>query len=243
MAMRSEIVAELKRALREGGHTYAAVAKHLALSVASVKRLFSTGDFSLGRVDQICELIGMELSVIIERAQDRQGPINQLTLGQEKEIISDPGLFLITWLVRSRMPFEDIIRGYRLTAAELQRYLIRLDRLKVIELQPANRYRLLVSRRFSWRPGGPLQRFIHQKLLKEFFDSEFADAKEEFFFHGDAVSQQGLAKLKRALQQAARECMEIVERDRVEPQQRRGAAFVLALRPWEYAGFAQLRRP
>ena len=65
MAMQNPIVAELKRALREGSHTYQAVAKQLGLSVASVKRLFSTRDFSLQRLDQICELLGVELSVII----------------------------------------------------------------------------------------------------------------------------------------------------------------------------------
>ena len=37
MAQRSQIVAELKRALRARGLTYAQVAKHLQLSEASVK--------------------------------------------------------------------------------------------------------------------------------------------------------------------------------------------------------------
>src|ERR1700731_540695 len=98
MTTRTLIVAELKRALRERGYTYATVAKHLQLSVASVKRLFSTGDFTLQRVDQICDLLGLELPVILDRAQDYRAPTNQLSLSQEKEIISDPGLFLIAWL-------------------------------------------------------------------------------------------------------------------------------------------------
>jgi AcrR family transcriptional regulator len=241
MAMQNEIVAEIKRALREGGHTYAAVAKQLRLSVASVKRLFSKRDFTLQRMDQICELLGVELSVIIERTQDRRAPTNQLTMDQEKEIISDPGLFLIAWLALSRTPFEEMVKTYRFAALDVQRYLTRLDRLRVIELQPGNRVRLLVSRRFSWRRGGPVQRYIHQKLLKEFFAGHFSDDSAEFFFHGDAVSTQGLSQVKRTLQHAARECMDIMERDR-GTEDRRGAAFVLAMRPWEYSGFVQLRR-
>jgi hypothetical protein len=241
MTTRTLIVAELKRALREQGYTYATVAKHLQLSVASVKRLFSTGDFTLQRVDQICDLLGLELPVILDRAQDYRAPTNQLSLSQEKEIISDPGLFLIAWLTLSRTSFEDIVKTYKFSAAEVQRYLIKLDRLKVLELQPDNRVRLLVSRRFSWRRGGPVQRYIDQKLLKEFFADHFAGEREEFFFHGDVISEQGLAKLKRALQQAVRECMEITERDRGSPDQF-GIAFVVALRPWEYSGFVELRR-
>ena len=71
MAQKSQIVAELKNALRASGHTYADVAKTLDLSVASVKRLFSTEDLSLHRVDQICDLIGLDLRDILDRALDR----------------------------------------------------------------------------------------------------------------------------------------------------------------------------
>src|SRR5271156_1314867 len=98
MAVRAEIVAELKRALRESGLTYAAVARQLQLSVASVKRLFSAGDFSLRRVDQICELLETGLADILARGRKRPES-KQLTLAQEQEIVSDPKLFLIAWLV------------------------------------------------------------------------------------------------------------------------------------------------
>ena len=242
VAERALIVAELKRALREGGHRYVDVARKLGLSVASVKRLFSTENLSLQRVDQICELIGTGLREILEQAADRAAPSNQLTLAQETQLVSDPKLLFMTWLLVLRTPFEDILRDYRYTEREALQYLIRLDRLKVIELQPGNRVRLLVSRHFSWRAGGPVQKYIHQKLLREFFDSPFAGAQEEFFFHGGRVSEEAVAQLKRALRAASRECAEIIERDRSTSQPRRGAAFVLAVRPWNYSGFDQFDR-
>jgi transcriptional regulator with XRE-family HTH domain len=242
VAERALIIAELKRALREHGLTYSAVAGKLGVSLATVKRLFSTGDFSLERVELICELLGLRLREIFERAEERSAPTNQLSLTQEREIVADPRLFFITWLVLNRVPFEEITRMYRLPQQEILRCFIRLDRLRVIELQPGNRVRLLVSRRFSWRPGGPVQRYIHQKLLREFLASAFVGAQEEFFFYGTMVSQEVLAHLKRVLQNAARECMELIERDRSAPQSRSGAAFVLALRPWAYSGFAPFER-
>ena len=242
MAQKTQIVAELKHALRASGHTYADVAKSLDLSVASVKRLFSTEDLSLHRVDQICELVGLSLRDILDRASDRADPTNQLTVAQETQLISDPKLLFMTWLVLLRTPFEEVIQDYRFTEREALQYLIRLDRLKVIELQPGNRVRLLVSRHFSWRPGGPVQKHIHQKMLREFFASPFAGPQEEFFFHGGRVSDEALAQLKRALRGASRECAEIIERDRSTTQKRNGVAFVLAVRPWNYSGFAQFDR-
>jgi AcrR family transcriptional regulator len=242
MAERMLIVTELKRALREQGLTYAAVARHLELSLATVKRLFASGDFSLERFERICELTGLSLREVLERAQDHAAPTNQLTLTQEREIVADPKLFFVTWLVLSRVPAEDIARLYRLSEREILRCLLRLDRLKVLELQPHNRVRLLVSRRFSWRAGGPVQRYIHQKLLREFLASAFAGAQEEFFFHGAMISAGVHAQLKRILQNAARECMELLERDRGPLDARNGAAFVLALRPWGYSGFKPFER-
>jgi transcriptional regulator with XRE-family HTH domain len=241
MADQPLIVAELKRALRERGLTYAAVAKKLSLSVATVKRLFSRGDLSLGRIDQICELLETGLAEIAARARDRPAAA-QLTLAQEQEIVSDPRLFLMAWLVLNRAPLEDIVRSYKFTEREVLKCFYRLDELKVIELQPGNRVRLLVNRHFSWRAGGPVQRYIHQKLLREFTASHFAGQSEEFFFHGGEVSEAALRDLKQVLRNAARQCAEIIEGDRGPREHRHGAAFVLALRPWKYSGFNQFER-
>jgi transcriptional regulator with XRE-family HTH domain len=241
MTEQSLIVTELKVALRERGFTYSAVAKKLGLSVASVKRLFSSGDFSLKRVDQICELLEMGLADILARGRKRPAS-NQLTLAQEQEIVSDPKLFLIAWLVINRLPLEDIVRIYNFTEREVLRFFYRLDQLKVIELQPGNRVRPLVNRHFSWRAGGPVQRYIHQKLLREFTSGHFVGPHDEFFFHGGEVSTAALGEMQAVLRNASRQCADIIERDRGPREERRGAAFVLALSPWKYSGFGRFER-
>jgi len=87
-----------------------------------------------------------------------------------------------------------------------------------------------------------VQKYIHQKLLREFLAPQFLGPNEEFFFHGGAISPETLAQLKRALQNASRECVEIIESDRSAWENRSSAAFVLALRPWKYSEFAQFDR-
>jgi transcriptional regulator with XRE-family HTH domain len=242
MAERLAIVRELKRALKERGLTYSEVAAALKLSLPTVKRMFAGGDFSLSRLDAVCELAGISLREILERAEEHAIPASQLTLNQEREIVADARLLFVTWLVLNRTPFEHIARDYRLSEAEVLECFIKLDRLKVIELQPFNRARLLVSRHFSWRPGGPVQRYINERLLREFMSTRFLGAHEEFIFHGAPTSRAVLTQIKRLLQSTARECMELIERDRSTPAERNGAAFVLAMRPWEYSGFEQFRR-
>lgn len=236
------IVTELKRSLREQGHTYEDVAAELGLSVASVKRLFSTQDFSLERVDRICGMLGLALPDLIDRARERGTSAKQLTLEQEQQIVADPQLLLVTWLVLGRMPLDAIVRRYAFSEREVLKHFIHLDRLKVIELQPGNRVRLLISRHFSWRAGGPVQRYIHEKLLRDFLGGHFAAPDEEFYFHGGEVSHATLLELKRVLRAAARDCTALVDQERAAADTTRGAAFVLALRPWRFKGFRQFER-
>jgi len=242
MPQLSPIVQELKRVLKERELTYAEVARGLGLSVASVKRLFSTGAFSLARIEEICKLAKLELSELAERARNRSTSTTKLSLAQEREVVADPRLFLITWLVLNRTPFEHIVREYALAERDVVRYLIRLDRLRIIDLLPGNRVKLLVDRHFTWRADGPVQAYLFERLLREFFATRFENPADEFFFHGGTVSEAALAALKRAVRNAAAECVEIIERDRGTPARRSGAAFVLALRPWNYSGFSRFLR-
>ena len=114
--------AAFKRALRERGITYQAVARSLSLSLATIKRRFARGDFSLERFRRCAELAGVGLRELLERAEEHSAPTRQLTLIQEREIVADPRLFLVTWLVLNRTPFEEIAGGYGFTERELLRY-------------------------------------------------------------------------------------------------------------------------
>jgi transcriptional regulator with XRE-family HTH domain len=244
MAQKLAIIAEIKRTLKERDITYAEVARHMKLSLPSVKRLLSSGDLSLDRLDKICELLGMEATELMEQMRQREAPVTRLTNAQEREIISDPRLFLMAWLIINRWRIEEIVAAFRFTEREAQRYLIKLDRLKIIELQPGNRARLKVNSNLSWQTGGPMWRYVHQHLLKEFFASDFQDSRAEFRFYGAIMSDATLQQIKRTIQNALRECSDLADRDRNLPlDQRTGAAYVFALRPWQYTGFDEFRRP
>lgn len=51
MPQAQKLVSTLKRTLKAHGKTYSQVAAHLGLSEASIKRLFSRGNFSLQRLE------------------------------------------------------------------------------------------------------------------------------------------------------------------------------------------------
>jgi hypothetical protein len=233
----------LKRELRARRITYARVAKHLALSEATVKRLFAQNELSLQRIDATCALLGMEFTDLAASAVARTSLISQMTLEQEQELIEDPKLLLVGCAVLSYWTLEDIVEHYALTRAEVIEMLVRLDRLKMIELQPNNRFRLRISGTFRWLPDGPFQQHFRKYAQMDFFQSHFSDENELMLQVFGSVSAQSRAALLNRLKNVAHEFAEMNQHDGPLPiAEKNSMTLVLAVRPWEPRNIRALRR-
>jgi DNA-binding Xre family transcriptional regulator len=243
MAFSSALIDVLKRELRARGVKYADLALQLRLSEASVKRMFSKRDLTLKRLDEICRCAKIDFSDLARALAREEMLISQLTFQQEKEIVSDKKLFLAAVCALNQVSFEQIVERYEVTPAECVRLLTRLDRLQFIELQPGNRIRLLVSRAFAWLPDGPIQRFFNEQAHTEFFQSRFDRADEFLLVVNGMLSKASSSQMVERLKRVTREFSELHSDDERLPLEQRSAMSVLvALRHWELAVFAELRR-
>ena len=243
MSQAQTLVDEVKRALREAGLTYRDVAEHLQLSEASVKRLFASGSFSLARFDKVLALLGLDFSELMERVHRRRELLSELTVEQEEALVGDPDFFVLAFLVLNRWTVEQIVAEYDFTQREVESALLRLNRLKVIELLPLNRYRLLTSRNFAWRKNGSVSRFFREHVLPEFYASDFRAAGDELRFVGGMLSADSIAEMQDGVSRLARRFAELAEHDAALPlEEKTGTSAVLAFRPIEYSMFAERRR-
>mgnify|MGYP003333062918 CR=1 FL=1 len=243
MAQTDALIATLKKALKLHGLTYRDVAQALDLSEASVKRLFAQSGFSLARLDQVCRLMGMEISELVEMMEHARGRISELTERQEEELVSDSKLLLAAFLVVNGLTFGEILEYYTFSESELIRCLARLDRLRLIELLPKNRIKLLISANFAWRRNGPIQKFFTAHMREEFFKSRFDADGEAFLFFSGMLSRSSNEVLLKKLEQLATEFDDLNRHDKRLPvTQRFGYSMVLAMRPWRPAVFERLQR-
>lgn len=243
MAQTTALVEALKQVLREQGITYADVAKKLKLSLPSVKRLFSDKQFSLRRLDQVCELAGIEISDLARRVQQNK-EISQIAWEYEEELVSDPKLLIVAVSALNRWAFKEIHSTYTFTETELVRRLARLDRMNLIELQPGNRIRPLVSTSFRWHTGGPIQQFFESQVQADFFKGAFNDPGELRLFVTGMLSRDSNNTIQQKLQRVAQDFRHLHEEDKNLPlAERFGTSMVVAIRPWELAVFEKLRRP
>jgi len=237
------LVDVLKRALRRSGVTYAHIAKALGLSESSVKRLFATRNLSLKRLDQICELSGMEISDLLALLEERSQRVDELTEGIEAELVGDPMLLLVAYCLLNYWTFEQIVSTYELSETQCIKLLVQLDRMKIIELLPGNRVRLLVSRRFKWRSDGPIEKFFRSQVQHKFFDSDFRQPGECRLVLNGRLSSSSNAMMLGRMRRLAEAFEEANTDDRRLPlDQRSGTTMVLAIRPWQLDVFERFTR-
>lgn len=243
MAHTAALVETLKRELRARRITYATVAKHLGMSEVSVKRMFSRREFTLSRLDRICELAHIEFSDLTRIFAAQDVVISQLTREQECEFVENHKLMLIALCVLNHWTFEQIVATYELTPAECIRLLARLDRLKFIELLPNNRFRLIVSGAFTWIPDGPIQRLFNAQAQSDFFKSRFEKDDELLLVTSGCVSKPSASALFARIRKIASDFAEMRSAEAAVPAADRvPLTMLLGARPWEPPFLRKYRR-
>lgn len=243
MSQIKQVTQQLKLLLREQGMTYKSLSEQLGLSEASVKRCFSQQSFTLERLEQVCEALGLTLSDVFLQVVQAQPKVSQLSEAQERELLENPRLLLAAVCVRDGWHFHEIIEHYDITEPEAVRLMAKLDRLKLIEFLPGNRYRLLIAQDFRWIPGGPLERFMEQEVMVKFMAPKKNEPWAFRFYLRGRYSQSSIEIIQRRLNQLTREAAELNEEDaRLPINERTHMGLLMAMRPWEPSLFEAMRR-
>jgi len=244
MSQHTLLIATLKQTLKSHGKTYDDVAQHLSLSEASVKRLFSEQSFTLQRLEDICHLLNIEISDLVQLMQEQYTiHLSELSVQQESDIANDVGLLLVTVCILNKWTKENIIEYFNFTEPQCIGYLTKLDKLKLIELLPRNKIKLLVAANFKWRDNGPIQCFFLEKLQADFFNSQFKKQNEKLIVLNAMLSNPNQILFQRKMEQLAKELNELSNDDAgLSIDQRYGVTMVLAMRPWTYGIFDGIRK-
>jgi transcriptional regulator with XRE-family HTH domain len=243
MSEADQLVAALKKQLKRQGMTYRDVARALKLSEPSVKRLFASGRFTVERLVQVSNLLGFSLAELAQEAHAAQKKLDRLTEKQERELVSDPKLLMVAVCTLNHWTLDEIVALYKLSEPECIKYLLQLDRLRIIDLLPGNRIRLNVARDFDWLPAGPIQHYFRETGMPDFLNDRFGDDDQTLSFVHGMFTDQALAEIQQELRKLRQRFAELHESSLSAPlSKRRGMGLLMAMRRWEPQDFAKLRR-
>ncbi len=243
MAQSLHLINTLKKALKGHGLTYADIAKKINMSEASIKRMFSEKNFSLKRLEELCQCMDLEISDLLSLMKEDEQNISQLSEAQEKEIINDLTLLLVTVCVLNRWSLNEIMSHYKISETEGIQYLAKLDRLKIIELLPKNKIKLLVASNFAWIENGPIQQFFQSKVEKDFFNTRFKKTNERLFVINGMLAENSNAVFQKKMEKLVKEFNDLNDSDAgLSIDDRHGTTVVMAIRQWEYGLFEHIRK-
>lgn len=243
MSQINSLIDTLKQELRKQRITYKRVGEALELSETSVKRLFAEEAFSVRRLETVCKLLQLDISDLVHLMEKNIELMTQLSPEQERELVSDTKLLLMALLLMNKLQLAEIVDIYDITEPEGVRLMARLDRMKMIELQPGNRVKLMISQNFKWIPDGPIQRFFEDKVQQEFLNPSFNGAGELRIFVSGMISRNANREMIKKIQHQAQEMSDMNQASESLPlEQRFGTSLMMAIRPWEINVLANLRR-
>lgn len=243
MTTSTRLVDTLKRELKARGITYKELARQLQLSESAVKHMFSTGSFSLKRMDEVCAVLELDFGELVSISESQHPRIEQLSAEAEREIVSDIRLLLIAYCLINYWTFEEILEAYDISRADGIRYLRRLDRMNIIELQPGDRVRLLVASNFTWRKNGAMEQFFNEHVQTEFFDHDFRDDGSIRIVKNGMLSKKSQRQLIDKLKAIGELFDDTTWDERKLPaRDQLGTSMVLAIRHWFFKAFRELER-
>ena len=236
MSQTRQLLTALKKCLRAKGLTYRDVADALDLSEASVKRIFSEETFSLKRLEEVCRFLDLSIYDLAKLTRlDAEEASTVLDLAQERALAADSTLLTYFYLLLTGHTPAQIVREFGLERNQQSRILAKLDRLKLIEVYPRDRVRLLTSRRIDWRADGPVRRLYEAQVKEEFVRARFNGADEVLRFESGELSDASIKVLGRKLDKLSQEFDEFAELDMALPKDaKRGFGLLVGLRPWTY---------
>ena len=164
------ILQALKKLLKAQGLRYQDVAETLEISRITVKRYLSGRGLTLAALESLCSVLGITLGDLIDIVRDnRPNSANSRSSQQEEALFAEPFLaILFVLLMRGWSPGQ-LQEEFDLTEVELTRYLTSLDRLKLIELHPFSRVKLLIGHPFNVAPGSPLLKAFDKYVKADLF--------------------------------------------------------------------------
>jgi transcriptional regulator with XRE-family HTH domain len=225
----------LKRLFKSRGLRYADIASALGLSHTTLKRRLAGIGLTIPFVEALADLVDATLPELFELANsDVDTRVRRLTLEQENALHADVRLGFIFSRLQLGWSAKEIQEECRIPEVRLIPYLVRLEKLGLIDLFPGDRIRRKTAREIEWRKHGPMWHSV-DRYLKDIFtmtDSDDVDLSRRIAVV--RLSAPSVAQIDRLFHDVQAEIRRLAQDDRRVPtEEKTWYALLLGARPFE----------
>lgn len=163
------IIDELKRILKRKGIKYADLAKELGLSESSIKRLMSSNDGNISKLESICEVAGISFLDLVVLTKDQKPKDFFLSKAQDDFFSKNSNYFYFFHLIYEEgMSVLEVKEKYNLTDKSVMKYLKKLEELSLLERHPNDKIVWLINGHVSLPEMTELGRHLMRTSLNNF---------------------------------------------------------------------------
>lgn len=226
----------IKLNLKRKGITYKELALLLDMSESSIKRLLNSKTLTLKKIEQICVATQTDFSEIISLAQFDLAQKDVIyTDEQEKAFSQNPRLFHLQMLIEEGLDYKRILKNYKISETELQKLLLQLDRLKLIELHSKNVIRMTAKGMRRFKKEGAMGRLLFEQTKTDFLQSAFKKPEEFVRFMIGNLTPETLTRIRGKLDKFLLEIRSEFHLHAPDEKNSEGFGMLIAIRPWRYA--------
>lgn len=189
----------VKKALKVKGMTYSDLGTKIGMTESGVKKLFSSNDCSINRLAQISQAMNVSLKDLIESSTEMKVVNHTYTKEQEEFFLSNENYFLFYWELRNHEYNIDSLKmSYDLNDKSIERYLLKLDSIGVIELHENNKVKPIIEKadRGNWEGNTKLARKMIAKFKNGLFKHSLNLLDSGNFTKEDISHQMNLMSLR-----------------------------------------------
>ena len=243
MARSKQLVDAIKVKLKHQNITYKVLSTKLDVSESTIKQMFASGSFTLKRLDNICEILDTDLNALLELSESVENKLTVLSAEQEQVLIEDRKLLMVAYCLINHWSIDDVLERYELNEQEAVIILAKLDKMRLIELLPNNRVRMLMANNFHWQVNGPIEKYFRAQVQTEFFDTTFDNDGELRVIKNGMLTKKGQLDLHNRLKMIDNLFDEMSLQERRLPlSDKEGITMILAIRSWQLSIFRDLER-
>lgn len=161
----------IKNLLKKSGLQQKDLAAALDVSVPTVKRLLSGKELGLNRLIQIAGVFNLSVYELFGLCRGKDLGTFTFTSSQESFLArSIVHLVVFRSLLKGLKP-EEVRSNYKLTNRQLEKILIGLDKVNLIEFWSNEKIRVKAKWPFKWIEGGTLEKSFLRPVLEKIFSA------------------------------------------------------------------------
>ena len=134
-------------------------------------------------------------------------------------------------LLQESWNVSKISKAYSLSNVDIQKYLLALDKNKLIELLPHNKVKKLFNSQLRFRRDGPLAKNLRDKVKANFLESDFNKENEHLSVLSISLTATDFSELKSQFLKISREQSAHAD-NRTINHGAQEYGVVMAVRPW-----------